>query len=126
MGMISVKHKGDFRNTERFFGKALRQDYLSILRRYGQQGVELLRAATPSESGETADAWSYEIERHEGKVILAFTNSHENRGVNIVKLIIFGHGLWNGGYVEGNDFVSPAIQQLLSKLANEAWREVTK
>ena len=126
MGMISVKHKGSFRNTERLFNRALKQDYLTILHHYGQEGVRLLSEATPTESGVTASSWSYEIERQGGNTILAFTNSHENQGVNVVKLIVFGHGLWNGGYVEGNNFVTPAINALLTKLANEAWKEVTK
>lgn len=126
MGMISVKHRGSFRKTDRLFKSALKQDYMDILHRYGQEGVLLLSQATPESSGVTASSWSYDIEKRNGKVILAFTNSHENQGVNIVRLIVFGHGLWNGGYVAGNDFVSPAINELLRQLANEAWREVTK
>lgn len=126
MGLISVKHKGSFKNAEGFFDRALKEDYLAILHHYGKEGVRLLSEATPSQSGETAASWNYEIERNGGNTILAFTNSHENQGVNVVKLIVFGHGLWNGGYVEGNDFVTPAINALLTQLANEAWREVTK
>lgn len=126
MGMIKVKHKGNFKKTEKFFDHALKADYLDILHRYGREGVRLLSEATPSDSGETASSWSYEIERNSGNTVLAFINSHENQGVNVVKLIVFGHGLWNGGYVEGNDFVTPAIRALLTQIANEAWREVTK
>lgn len=126
MGMIKVKHKGNFSRTEQFFNRALRRDYLNILSRYGQEGVRILSEATPSDSGETANSWNYEIETNGGRVALAFTNSHENQGINVVRLIVWGHGLWNGGYVQGNDFVNPAIQPLLSELANQAWREVTK
>ena len=124
--MISVKHKGSFRKTEQFFGRALKKDWMSILHRYGQEGVEILRAATPSQSGETADAWKYEIEQSSGRITIVYRNTNENDGVNVVKLIVFGHGLWNGGYVAGNDFITPAISAMLSRLANEAWREVTK
>jgi len=126
MGLIKVKHKGSFNKTEQFFNRALRRDYLNILAQYGREGVQILSDATPGDSGKTASCWNFEIEQNGGNVILAFTNSNENQGVNIVKLIIYGHGLWNGGYVEGNDFVTPAIQPLLSDLANRAWREVTK
>ena len=126
MGMISVKHKGNFRNTERFFSKSLKKDYLAVLHHYGREGVQLLSEATPTKSGETASSWSYEIEQNGESTSLVFINNHENRGVNVVKLIIFGHGLWNGGYVEGNDFVTPVMNTLLKRLANEVWREVTK
>lgn len=126
MGMIKVKHKGSFRKTERFFDRALSEDYLAILHHYGSEGVRLLSEATPVGSGETAASWSYEIERGKGTTSLVFINSHENRGVNVVKLIVFGHGMWNGGYVAGNDFVTPAMHELLTRIANEVWREVTK
>lgn len=126
MAMITVKHKGSFKKSEKFFTCALRRNYMDILHRYGQEGVQILAGATPTDSGETASDWKYEIERGNGTVSLVFINSHENQGVNVVRLIVYGHGLWNGGYVQGNDFVSPAIMPLLGRLANEAWREVTK
>ena len=126
MGMISVKHKGNFRKTEQFFNRGLKQDYMTILHRYGAEGVRLLAEATPENSGETASRWCYEIEKSGKNTSLVFINDNENQGVNIVKLIVFGHGLWNGGYVAGNNFVTPAIQALMTRLANEVWREVTK
>ena len=126
MGIISVRHKGNFRKTETFFTNSLKRNYIDILNRYGEKGVRILKEATPSDSGETASRWKYSIERSSGTVSLIFKNDNENQGANIVKLIVFGHGLWNGGYVAGNNFVSPAIEGLLKQLANEAWREVTK
>lgn len=126
MGMIKVKHKGNFNNTERFFNRALRRDWMNVLADYGAQGVSILKAATPSESGETADSWDFEIEKGNGQVTIAWTNSHENQGVNIAILIIYGHGLWNGGYVQGNDFVHPTIRPLMQQLADRAWKEVTR
>lgn len=126
MGMIKVKHKGSFKNTERFFNHALHRDWATILSRYGAEGVRLLKEATPQDSGETADSWGFEIERGNGTVTIAWTNHHENQGVNIAILIMYGHGLWNGGYVEGNDFVHPTIRPLMQELADRAWKEVTK
>lgn len=123
---IQIKHKGSFKNTESFFKRALKKDYISILHRYGALGVEMLQAATPERSGITAESWDYKIEQGGGQVSLIFTNNHENQGVNIAILIIYGHGLWNGGYVQGNDFVTPAIQPLMDELANRVWKEVTK
>ena len=123
---IRVKHKGNFNNFERFCNKVLRQDYLNIISRYAEQGIQALREATPSESGETADSWNYEIEEGKGITTLYFTNSHENDGVNVAILLIYGHGTRNGGYVEGNDFVTPALQPIFKDLADSMWREVTK
>ena len=126
MAIITVKHKGSFKNTERFFNRALRKDYLKVLRRYGETGVTLLQQATPKDSGITADSWGYDIEQLDGQVNIVWTNSNENEGANIAILIIYGHGLHNGGYVQGNDFVTPAIRPLLGEMANNVWREVTK
>lgn len=126
MGLITFKHKGSFSKTEQFFNRVLRKDYRNILAKYGELGVEILREATPVQSGATRDAWGFEIEDDGGMVTLAWTNSNENEGVNIALLIIYGHGLENGGYVEGDNFVEPVIRPLLQELANKAWKEVTK
>lgn len=126
MGLIKVHHKGNFNHTERFFNRVLKRNYLNILARYGAQGVEILKEATPVSSGETRDAWDYEIFEENGAVTIAWTNSHENKGVNVALMIIYGHGLSNGGYVQGDDFANPAIKPLMQEMANNAWREVTK
>lgn len=124
--MITVRHKGDFSNIERFFNRALRRDYLNILSDYCQRGVKALKDATPDDSGKTADSWDYEIERGDGIISVYFTNSNENNGVNIAILLIYGHGTRNGGYVEGNDFVTPALQPIFADLADSMWKEVTE
>lgn len=126
MGIIKVKHKGNFNKTERFFNRVLKKEYLNILERYGQAGVEALRNATPSESGKTADSWGFGIEEGKGMVTLYWTNSNENKGANIAILLIYGHGLQNGGYVEGIDFVNPAMRPIFEKIADESWKEVTR
>lgn len=126
MAIISVKHKGSFKNTEGFFNRVLRRDYMKTLRKYGDAGVELLREATPKDSGITSESWGYTIEQNDGQVSIVWTNKNENDGLNIAILIIYGHGLHNGGYVQGNDFVTPAIRPLLGQMADQVWREVTK
>ena len=126
MAMIKIKHKGSFKNTENFFNRALKRNYMTILNRYGQRGVEALAAATPKDSGITSDSWGYEIEQGGGQVSIVWTNHHENQGVNIAILIIYGHGLHNGGYVQGNDFVTPVLQPIMDEMAQQLWREVTK
>lgn len=124
--MIEIRHKGDFNNIERFFNKVLKRDWLNILSDYAARGVEALKAATPVESGETANAWNYEIESGDGITTVYFTNSHENDGVNIAVLLIYGHGTRNGGYVQGVDFASPALAPIFYELADSMWRGVTE
>lgn len=124
--MFKVTHKGNFNNFERFCNRVLKRNYLNILADYCQRGVEALRDATPSDSGETAAAWGYEIESEKGITTIYFTNSHVNNGVNIAILLIYGHGTRNGGYVQGNDFVTPALEPIFQELADKMWREVTE
>lgn len=126
MALIKIKHKGNFNNTERFFNRVLKRGYLNILEKYGKAGVDALRNATPSESGKTADSWNFGIEEGNGTVTLYWTNSNENQGVNIAILLIYGHGLQNGSYVQGVDFVNPAMRPIFEKIADESWKEVTK
>lgn len=123
---ITVKHKGNFNNFERFCNRVLKRNYLNILSDYAAQGVEALKAATPVVSGELASAWNYEIEDKDGVTTIWFTNSEEDNGINVAILVIYGHGTKNGGYVEGIDFVSPALEPVFRELADSIWREVTE
>ena len=124
--MIKVVHRGNFRKSERFFKRMLRRNYRNILENYGENGVQLLRDATPIDSGETANSWAYHIEEENGIIRIVWTNSNVVDGECIVLLLIYGHGLQNGGYVEGNNFVDPAIRPVMRSMARRAWREVTK
>jgi len=123
---IAIKHKGNFKKTETFYKRSLRRDYMHIIERYGKEGVLILQSATPVDSGETAASWNYKIYDDGNAIHVTWNNTNENDGVNIVLLLIYGHGLPNGGYIQGNDFVTPAIQPLLQELARKAWRGVTK
>lgn len=124
--MFRVKHRGSFNKTEQFFNRVLKKDYLNILAKYGELGVSILRSVTPTQTGKTADSWEFGVEEGKGTVTLYWTNTHENDGVNVALMIIYGHGLHNGGYVLGNDFVTPAIQPLMNDLADQVWKEVTQ
>lgn len=126
MGAIKIKHRGDFSKTEQFFNRVLRKNYLNILARYGRLGVDILKQATPKDTGETAESWNYLIEENDGIVTLSWTNSKQVDGECIVFLLIYGHGTQNGGYVEGEQFVDPAIRPIFRELSQKVWREVTK
>lgn len=124
--MISFRHKGDFSKFTRFLEKAKNSIRLGDLDRYGREGVAALASATPTESGKTADSWYYEIVHKQGSVSINFNNSNINKGVPIAIILQYGHGTGTGGWVEGRDYINPAIQPVFDKLANDAWREVTK
>ena len=123
--LIRFKHTGNFRNTERFFQKATEASYLRILKKYGQAGVEALASMTPTESGKTAASWGYEIVQKKSGYSIYWTNSNINNGVNIALILQYGHGTGTGGYVQGIDYVNPAIRPIFESMANDAWREVT-
>lgn len=123
--MISFSHKGDFSKTMRFLTRAKGMDISAILNRYGQEGVSALASATPIESGQTASSWYYEIERSKSSATITFLNSHVNKGVPIAIILQYGHGTGTGGWVQGRDYINPAVQPIFDKIADEAWKEVT-
>lgn len=122
--MITIKHNGDFKKAEKFLKTMNKRDYMATLRRYGEQGVAALREATPKDSGITADSWSYEIKKDNKGYTIYWNNSSINRGINIALLIQYGHATGSGAYIEGIDYINPALKQTLSDMANELWREV--
>lgn len=110
----------------RFLEKAKNAVKIGELDRYGRAGVAALASATPVDTGLTASSWYYEIERANGSVTIAFHNSNIQNGVPIAIILQYGHGTRNGGWVEGRDYIDPAVRPIFDKLANDAWREVTK
>ncbi len=124
--MISFSHRGNFKNTERFLQAAQKIDYRRILEAYGRKGVSALAAATPAESGVTADSWGYKISVSKGSYVISFTNSNVVQGFSVVIGLQYGHATRNGGYVQGRDFINPALQPIFDKIAEEAWQEVTR
>lgn len=124
--MIKVVHTGNFNGIERFFNRVLKKNYLNIISDYAERGLEALKDATPKDSGITANSWNYQIEDKNGVTSLTYMNDSMNEGQHIVILLVYGHGTRNGRYVEGIDFVSPAIAPVFKKLADKIWREVTE
>ena len=124
--MISISQKGDFSKLTGFLERMKNVIKIGDLDKYGREGVAALSAATPKESGLTANSWYYEIERSKDSVSIFFYNSNVNKGVPIAIILQYGHGTRNGGYVEGIDYINPAIQPLFNKIAEDAWKEVTK
>lgn len=124
--MISFRHKGNYSKATQYFERLREVAKLGILDKYGREGVAALSSATPVDSGKTANSWNYEIEHSSGSAKIIFTNSNVNKGVNIAIILQYGHGTGTGGWVQGRDYINPAIQPIFDKIADEAWREVTK
>lgn len=124
--MIKFRQKGDFSKVTKYLAKVKDVAKLNNLDKYGREGVAALASATPVDSGLTANSWSYKIERQNGSVSISFHNTNINKGVPIAIILQYGHGTKNGGWVEGRDYINPAIRPIFDKIANDAWKEVTK
>ena len=126
MGGISFRHKGDFSKLTRYLEKSKEALKLGILDKYGREGVAALSSATPVDSGLTAASWSYQIVRSKNSVSLEFHNSNIQNGVPIAVILQYGHGTGTGGWVQGRDYINPALRPIFDEIANAAWKEVTK
>lgn len=124
--MIKFRHKGDFSKLTRFLERAKESIHIGDLDKFGRQGVAALSSATPVDSGVTASSWFYEIVNKNGSVTISFHNSNIQNGVPIAIILQYGHGTRNGGWVQGRDYINPAIQPIFDKIADDAWREVAK
>ena len=124
--MISFRQKGDFSKLTKFLERAKESVKLGDLDKYGRAGVEALASATPVASGLTASSWYYEIENKNGSATITFLNRNIQNGVPIAIILQYGHGTGTGGWVQGRDYINPAIQPIFDKIADDAWKEVTK
>ena len=124
--MISFRQKGDFSKLTRFLERAKNLVHLSDLDRYGREGVAALASATPVDTGKTAASWYYDIKINKESASITFNNSNIQNGVPIAIILQYGHATRYGGWVEGRDYINPAIQPIFDGIATKAWKEVTK
>ncbi len=124
--LITFRQKGDFSKLTGFLEKCRNVVHVGVLDKYGEEGVAALSAATPVDSGETAESWYYKMENRKGSAVIIFCNSNIQNGVPIAIILQYGHGTKNGGWVQGRDYINPAVQPIFDKIANKAWEEVTK
>lgn len=122
--MIKISHRGSLNKTENFVLKLSKRDYLKVLNYYGKLGVEALSEATPKDTGRTAASWDYKVIQNRSSSRIVFTNSNVVDGYPIAILLQYGHGTKNGGWVEGRDYINPAIQPIFDEIANNMWKEV--
>lgn len=124
--MVTFRQKGDFSKLTKFLERAKEVVHLGDLDQYGRAGVAALASATPVDTCLTARSWRYEIVQEKGVARILFCNSNIQNGVPIAIILQYGHGTGTGGWVQGRDYINPAIQPIFDQIAKEAWREVTK
>ncbi len=122
---MGLTQKGDFEKTERFLNKLSKKEHFKLIEKYAQLGVEALKEATPKRTGKTSESWSYEIEQKGDDVIIHWNNSNDQDHVNIAMIIQTGHGTRQGYYVEGVDYINPALAPVFLNLADKVWKEVS-
>lgn len=123
--MITFRHKGNFPKVNRHLERLKEAARLGILDKYGREGVAALASATPTETGKTASSWYYEIEHTKQYSVIRFNNSNINDGVPIAIILQYGHGTGTGGWVEGRDYINPAVRPIFDQIKSDVWREVT-
>lgn len=123
--MLTITHSGDYSNIEKFLRFIDQEKYIKTIYQYAKRGVDALSSATPIDSGKTASSWTSEIVIGKNSVNIYWNNENVNNGVNIAVILQYGHGTRNGGYVQGRDYINPAIRPVFDKMAEELWREVT-
>ena len=122
---ISFTSKGDFSKTIKFLNKVKNVKINDILSKYGKIGVNALTQATPKDSGVTSRSWNYKIEVNNDNASIVWYNTNVVKGVNIAVILQYGHGTRNGGWVEGRDYINPAMKPIFDKIADQVWKEVT-
>lgn len=123
--MFRATSSGSFTKTTHFLEALQRGKMFSNLSSYGQRGVDALRSATPVETGETAGDWGYQVGHTKGRVSISWFNTHDEDGVNIAVIIQYGHGTGTGGWVQGRDYINPAMRPIFDKILDDVWRQVT-
>lgn len=124
--VIEFTHKGNFNNTEAFLKKAKNVSIDDILNNYGREGVNALASNTPKLTGKTASSWTYNIEHRSDGVAIVWSNTNVQRGINIAVILQYGHGTGTGGWVEGRDYINPALQPVFEKIARDGWKRIVE
>lgn len=122
---MSFETSGSFKNTENFLQRMLKREMFNNLEKYGKEGVDALASATHVDSGLTAGSWKYEIIKTNKTYTIRWINTNLVDGVPVAILLQYGHGTGNGGYIQGRDYINPALKPIFDKIANNVWKAVT-
>lgn len=124
--MLQFKQTGGFKKTAKLLAKLGEGNFYKGLDAIAQRGVSDLEAATPVDTGKTASSWSYTIKKSKDGATISFNNSNINKGVNVALLIQYGHGTAQGVYIEGVDYINPALKPIFEAMGKRVWEEVTQ
>lgn len=122
---MSFVSRGSTQHMESFLNSMQRMDVRGILEPLAQEGVAALAAATPVDTGLAASSWGYEIDVSAGSTKITWTNSDIENGFPVAIMLQYGHGTGNGGYVQGRDYINPAIRPIFDGIADAVWKVVT-
>lgn len=123
--MVKIKVSGDYSKTLKYLKKLGEKRQRATLEKYGKMGVEALKEATPRRTGKTAESWDYEIKMADGRYEIVWFNTNENHGISIAMLIQNGHGTRSGYFVQGVDYINPAMKKVFDEIGEDAWKEIT-
>lgn len=123
--MITFESTGSFKNTENFLNAMTKRDIFASLDKYGREGVAALSKATPVDSGLASDSWAYEIKRENGSYSIIWKNTDIESGFPVAIMLQYGYSTGTGGYVQGRDYINPAIKPIFDRIADDVWRVVT-
>lgn len=124
--MVYLNSDGDFASTEKFLKRVMDIKWNNLLKSYAERGVDLLSMYTPKDTGLASSSWGYEIIKENGKVVIYWTNDDIENGFPVAIMVQYGHGVKGGGWVEGIDYINPALQPIFDEMANILWREVVR
>lgn len=122
---ISFTTEGSFDKTEKFLQKIQQMQFDTILQSAAQRGVAALSRATPKDSGLSANSWSFEIQKSRTGIVIGWKNSDVENGFPVALMIQYGHGTGTGGYVQGRDYINPAMRPTFDEIAETVWKAVT-
>lgn len=123
---IKIKHTGNFKKTETFLNRISNPSKLAKWNALAMEGINALSLYTPKDTGETASSWGYEIKIDSSGIKIFWTNYNLVDGVPLVILLQYGHASRDNGYVEGRDFINPAMRPVFDRIEQEVWKEVLR
>lgn len=123
--MISITNTGDFKQTEQFLRNAMKPNILDVLKSAGEEGVAALSSATPHDTGLAAGSWGYDVSAKNGKYSVYWTNTDVEHEFPVSIMLQYGYGTGTGGYVQGRDYINPAMRPIFDRIAEKVWRAVT-
>lgn len=123
--IISTTVKGNYKKTYDFLDRCSESLGDAFLSSIGKRGVEALKENTPRDTGKTAYAWYYVINKTGNQIVIEWHNDNLTEdGHNVAILVQYGHQTKSGSWVYGRDYINPAIQPIFDKMADEMWERV--